>query len=195
MIQTPRLCLFPLGYLQLQRCLSDLPALEAELGFPVAREIFSEDVTRAIGMKLAKMESLPLDLHPWQTYWLVVISESGDSSRRGERTGAGLIGFKGYLNARGEVEVGYGIAPNFQGQGYTTEALRALCTWAFKDPACRAVTATTVVNPASNRILHKLGAQIVNAHEGKIDWRIYRLGFQPLGEITAPAQTHQDSAR
>lgn len=83
MIQTPRLFLFPLSYLQLERCLSDLLALEVELGFPIAREIFTEDVTCAIGMKLARMESLPLDLHPWQTYWLVVLSESTDSSRRG----------------------------------------------------------------------------------------------------------------
>jgi len=188
MIQIPRLFLIPLSFAQLERCLSDLSALDGELGFPVAREIFDEDVTRAIGLKLARMESLPLELHPWQTYWLVALSGP-------EKIGAGLIGFKGYLNARGEVEVGYGIAPQFQGQGYTTEALRALCTWAFKDPACRAVTATTVANPASNRILHKVGAQIVDAREGKMDWKIYRLGFQGLGEMTAPAETHQDSAR
>lgn len=194
MIQTPRLSLFPLTYSQLERCLSDLPVLEAELGFPVAPDVFDENVTRAIGMKLAKMETLPLELHPWQTYWLVVILESDDSSRRGKKIGAGLIGFKGYLNVRGEVEVGYGIAPQFQGRGYTTEALRALCTWAFSDPACRAVTATTVVNPASNRVLHKVGAQIVDAHEGKMDWKIYRLGFQGLGEIIAEKR-QPDSAR
>lgn len=195
MIQTPRLSLFPLTYSQLERCLSDLPALEAELGFPVVRDIFDENVTRAIGMKLAKMESLPFELHPWQTYWMVVISESDRFGPRGERTGAGLIGFKGYLNAIGEVEVGYGISPQFQGQGYTTEALRALCTWAFRDSACRAIKATTVVNPASNRVLHKVGAQIVDAHEGKMDWKIYRLGFQTLGEIPAPVTSQPDSAR
>lgn len=180
MIQTPRLSLIPLSFAQLERCLSNLPALEADLGFSIAREVFDENVTRAIGLKLVRMESLPLDLHPWQTYWLVVISESDDLGHRGGKIGAGLIGFKGYLNPRGEVEVGYGIAPQFQGMGYTTEALRALCSWAFKDPACRAVTATTVVNPASNRVLHKAGAQIVDAHEGKMDWKIYRLGFQSL---------------
>ncbi len=180
MIQTPRLSLIPLRFAQLERCLSDLPAVEAELGFLVAREIFNEEVTRAIGLKLARMESLPIELHPWQTYWLVVISEPSDPVHRGEKIGAGVIGFKGYLNAKGEVEVGYGIAPQFQGQGYTTEALRALCAWAFKDPACRAITATTVVNPASNRVLHKVGAQIFDAREGKMDWKIYRLGFQSL---------------
>ncbi|GAB4494426.1 MAG: GNAT family N-acetyltransferase [Anaerolineales bacterium] len=183
MIQTPRLSLFPLTYSQLKSCLSALPSLEAELGFALARDAFDEEVTRAIGIKLSKMESLPLELHPWQTYWLVVISESDDSGQRGGRTGAGLIGFKGYLNTLGEAEVGYGIAPPFQGRGYTTEALRALCTWAFRDPACRAIKAVTVLNPASNRVLHKVGAQIFDAREGKMDWKIYRLGFQPLGEI------------
>lgn len=187
MIRAPRLSLFPLNYAQLERCLCNLPGLEAELGFPIARELFDEDVTRALGMKLARMESMPLELHPWQTYWLVVISET-------EKMGAGLIGFKGCPNAKGEVEVGYGIAPQFQGQGYTTEALRALCTWAFSDPACRAITATTVVNPASNRILHKVGAQIVDAREGKMDWKIYRLGFRgPAGVEVEKRQP--DSAR
>lgn len=194
MIRTPRLFLLPLTYSQLQRCSFDLPGLEAELGFPIAREIFDEDATRALGMKLAKMETLPLDLHLWQTYWLMVIWDSSDSTRRGGRIGAGLIGFKGYLNARGEVDVGYGIAPQFQGQGYTTEALRALCAWAFNDPACRAVTATTVVNPASNRILHKVGAQIVDAKEGKMHWKIYRLGFQGLSE-RIDEKWQPDSAR
>jgi RimJ/RimL family protein N-acetyltransferase len=180
MITTPRFSLAPLSYSQLERCLSDLPALEAELGFSIAREVIDENVTRAMGMKLAKMESLPLEKHPWQTYWLIVVSEP-------EKVGAGFIGFKGYLNDRGEVEVGYGIAPQFQGKGYTTEALRALCTWAFKDPACRAISATTVVNPASNRVLYKVGAQIVDAHEGKMDWKIHRLGFKSLESLATPS--------
>lgn len=175
MIQTSRFFLLSLSFTHLEHCLSDLPGLEAELRFLVAREIFTEDVTRAIGMKLAKMETLPLELHPWQTYWLIVLLKP-------EKIGAGLIGFKGYLNARGEVDAGYSIAPPFQGQRYMTEALRALCTWAFRDPACRAITATTVANPVSNRVLHKVGAQIVDAREGKMDWKIYRLGFQGFGE-------------
>lgn len=186
MIRAPRLLLIPLHFSQLQRALSDLPALEAELGFPLAREMFAEEAVRAIGMKLARMEILPPDLHPWVTYWLIVLTEH-------ERVGAGLIGFKGYLNARGEVEVGYGIAPQFEGHGYTTEALRALCTWAFRHPACRAVNAVTVLNPASNRILYKAGAQIVDAREGRMEWKIYRLGFQPLGEIL-PEPDERDPA-
>ncbi|PWH16510.1 MAG: hypothetical protein DDG60_04040 [Anaerolineae bacterium] len=181
-IRTPRLLLLPLSYAQLERCLADLPGLETELGFPLARAIFTEEVTNAIGMKLAKLEILPLALHPWQTYWLIVLLHSNRPEPQ-PQIGAGLIGFKGYPNANGETEVRYGIAPQFQGQGYTTEALRALCTWAFRHPDCRAITATTVLNPASNRILYKAGAQIIDAREGRVEWKIYRLGFQPLGEV------------
>ncbi len=93
----------------------------------------------------------------------------------------GLIGFKGAPDAHGEVEVGYGIAPQFQGQGYTTEALRGLCAWALSTPRLPGREGQTVLNPASNRILYKAGAQIVDAREGRMEWKIYRLGFQPPG--------------
>ena len=188
-ITTPRISLQPLSFAQLQLCLTNLPALEAELGLPILREVLDENLTRALGIKIAKMENLPLEKHPWQTYWLIVIPnrevlEAGEPGRWGSRVGAGFIGFKGYLNEAGEAEIGYGIAPQYQGQGYTTEAVRALCTWAFTDPACRAITATTVVNPASNRVLYKVGAQIFKAHAGQMDWKIFRAGFKCLGSVT-----------
>ena len=63
-ITTPRFSLLPLSFSQLQLCLSNLPALEEELGFPILREVLDENVTRAIGMKLVKMEALPLEKHP-----------------------------------------------------------------------------------------------------------------------------------
>ncbi len=165
-LTTPRLSLVCLTASQLERCRTDLPALEAELGFPVARELLDANVTRALGMKLDKMRSLPLEQHPWQTYWLMVLKE--------KPVGIGLIGFKGYPNAEGETEIGYGVAPQYQGQGYMTEAVRALCDWAFSQPFVSAVTATTVQNPASNRVLEKVGAHMVSADEKSLNWKIRR---------------------
>jgi hypothetical protein len=46
-------------------------ALEAELGFPIAREVIDANVVRALGMKLVKLSAMPLERHPWQTYWLI----------------------------------------------------------------------------------------------------------------------------
>jgi ribosomal-protein-alanine N-acetyltransferase len=140
--------------------------LEAELGFPIAREVIDVNVVRALGMKLVRLSAMPLEQHPWQTYWLIVLKE--------RPVGIGLIGFKGHPNAEGETEIGYGIAPEYQGKGYMTEAVRALCDWAFLQPFVSAVTATTVINPASNRVLEKVGAQIVSVEENSTNWKIYR---------------------
>jgi [ribosomal protein S5]-alanine N-acetyltransferase len=167
-LSTPRLSLVCLTASQLECCLSDLPTLEAELGFPIVRNAINENVTRALGMKLLKMATMPLERRPWQTYWLIVVKEAS--------VGAGFIGFKGLPNADGETEIGYGIAPEYQGKGYMTEAVRVLCDWAFSHPFVSAVTATTVVNPASNRVLEKVGAQIVSVDEKSTNWKI-----QPVG--------------
>jgi GNAT superfamily N-acetyltransferase len=163
-LSTRRLSLICLTISQLENCLYDLPALEAELGFPIARNVIDANVVRALGIKLVRLSVMPLEKHPWQAYWLIVVKET--------TVGVGLIGFKGYPNAEGETEIGYGIAPEYQGKGYMTEAVRALCDWAFSHPFVSAVTATTVENPASNRVLEKVGAQIVRTEEKSTNWKI-----------------------
>ena len=165
-LTTRRLSLVCLTASQLERCLYHLPALEAELGFPMDWDVIDVNVTRALGIKLVKLSVMPLEQHPWQTYWLIVVKATP--------VGVGLIGFKSYPNAAGETEIGYGIAPKYQGRGYMTEAVGALCAWAFSHPFVCAVTATTVTNPASNRVLEKVGAQIVSADEKSTNWKIQR---------------------
>jgi len=99
-IRTQRLRLVPLTLSQLKLCLTNLPKLEAELGAPISRDVITERVERAIQMKLEKMTSLDASLHPWQTYWLIVISA--------ENAGVGLAGFKSVPDADGVTEIGYG---------------------------------------------------------------------------------------
>ena len=113
-------------------------------------------------MKIKKMTGLDESLHPWQTYWLVIVS--------GENVGAGLAGFKGIPDADGVTEIGYGIAPSHQNKGYMSEAVRALVDWALSQPSCNAVTATTVENPASRRLLEKLGARLLAENETSTSW-------------------------
>jgi [ribosomal protein S5]-alanine N-acetyltransferase len=165
-LPTRRLSLVCLTASQLEDCLYDIPALEVELGFPIDRGMIDANVTRALGIKLVRLSAMPLERHPWQSYWLIVVKEA--------LVGIGLIGFKGYPNADGETEIGYGVAPQYQGKGYMTEAVRALCDWAFSHPFVSAVTATTVTNPASDRVLEKVGAQIVSVEEKSMNWKIQR---------------------
>jgi [ribosomal protein S5]-alanine N-acetyltransferase len=82
------------------------------------------------------------------------------------RTLVGLGGYKG-PPSEGVVEIGYSIAPAFQGVGLATEAARALVVRAFEEPEVRAVEAHTLAhNNASGRVLSKCGfTRVGEAHD------------------------------
>jgi RimJ/RimL family protein N-acetyltransferase len=167
-LDTERLVLIPLSPVQLQLYLEQPDRLEQELGFPISRAIITERVQRAIRMKLAKLAQVEPARSAWFTYWLLVI--------RAAPFGAGLAGFKGFPDQNGEAEIGYGIDPGCQGQGYTTEAIQRLIAWAFEEPACRWVVArdTQKANLASLRVLAKLGMQVYQESEDALWLRVGR---------------------
>lgn len=70
----------------------------------------------------------------------------------------GLIGFIRWEPEAGVAEIGFGIVQAMWGQGYMTEACRAVVEYGFSDMALRRVEARCqIANPASARVLHKLG--------------------------------------
>ena len=75
-----------------------------------------------------------------------------------ERTLVGFGGFKGPPSSDAVVEIGYAIAPAFQGRGLATDAVAQMLQRAFADPSIRAVDAHTLghANP-STRVLEKSG--------------------------------------
>ena len=151
---------------QLELWLSDLTAFENELNLTIAGDFITERVQRAIRMKVEKMRNADESQQAWLTYWLVVI--------RAENIGTGMLGFKGYPNAEGSTEIGYGIDPAHQNKGYMSEAVKALIDWAFTHPFCREITATEVYNPASERLLQKLGATQTQDSDDFTSWKIQR---------------------
>jgi len=163
-IPTTRFTLIPLTQQQLEMCLSDISVLEKQLGLTITRDFFTERVQRAIRMKVEKMRKAEPARHAWFTYWLIVTKE--------DNIGAGMLGFKGYPNADGSTEVGYGIDPAYQNKGYMSEAVKALIDWAFSHAYCRVVTATDVENPASSHLLEKLGAHLVRKSDKFTSWEI-----------------------
>lgn len=101
------------------------------------------------------------DTMPWGVF---VIDETSSGHS------VGGIGFKNTPNARGEVEIGYGICPSFQGRGVATEAVVALCD--FAKSRTRVVLAETDrENVASQRVLEKSGFQSVGETDGLIRWQ------------------------
>lgn len=167
-IKTDRCCLVALTIDQLQSYIIEPGDVERELKLRVSREILTDRVCRAIKMKVAKMERADPSEHVWFTYWLIVVEL--------ERSGAGLIGFKGGPDEHGEVEIGYGIDSAYRNKGYVTEGVKALVQWAFKDERCLAVIApdTKKENKPSNRVLEKSGFRIYGESEDAFDWRLDR---------------------
>ena len=73
------------------------------------------------------------------------------------------IGFAGFLDAEAAPTLIYGIHPDFWGQGYATEAARAVLDYGLKTLNLPKVNADVdEPNTASVRVLQKLGMQQVN---------------------------------
>lgn len=70
----------------------------------------------------------------------------------------GMVGLHQLNKERGNVEVGYWIAPDHHGNGYATEATELLVTYAFEHRRLHKVSAEVYeFNDASMRVLEKLG--------------------------------------
>ena len=71
--------------------------------------------------------------------------------------GAGVIGAAGLGDHDGEAEIGYWIARQHWGRGYATEAARAVLRVAHTLGHRRIVAGHFVDNPASGKVLRKIG--------------------------------------
>ncbi len=167
-IQSPNIKLFPLTLSQLETGLRSIRELAAELNTPLVENLIAGDALRAVTMKIEKMHKVAPPLHPWYTYWLIVIVC--------ENTGAGMVGFKGEPDPGGEVEIGYGIDPIYQNRGFMTEAVKEMIRWAFSHPQCRAITAKRVRldNLPSQKVLVKTGFIETGADEHGVSFRLAR---------------------
>lgn len=166
MIQTQRLDLIPLSAVELATGLHSIETLSRKLEISLVSDLYDGRARQAVEKKLTRMADVSADQHPWYTYWLIVL--------RAENIGVGLVGFKGVPNNEGEVEIGYGISPLYQGQGYMTEAVKTLAAWAFTHPECKSITALLCKpdNFASHRVLEKSGFEKIYAGIDGISFRL-----------------------
>ena len=70
-----------------------------------------------------------------------------------------VIGMLSYTkqDEAGRYEIGYGLAPAYEGRGYATAALALLLDDLTKMDICELFAETSVDNPASQRVLEKNG--------------------------------------
>ena len=85
----------------------------------------------------------------------------------------GDIGFKGRPSDNGLIEIGYGIYPEFFNNGYMTEAVEIMVTWAFDQPEVRIILAeTSKENIPSQKVLNKNRFKIFAETEFNYWWRL-----------------------
>lgn len=111
-------------------------------------EMHSDDLRAAYGEMLAGCRRVP-ENRIWYAPWKMTLKNS--------REYMGDVGFKGPAKDR-TVEIGYGILPSYEGNGYMTEAVQGIIRWAFSQQDVDFVEAETDPdNRASQRILEKCG--------------------------------------
>lgn len=123
------------------------PMSDGEIEALMAR-IDDEELRAAYGEMLSGCKRNP-ENRVWYAPWSMVLTDS--------REAVGDIGFKGEAKNHA-VEIGYGVRADYEGNGYTTEALQAMTQWAFGQKDVAFVEAETVPdNKASQRVLEKCG--------------------------------------
>ncbi|MGG2079323.1 GNAT family N-acetyltransferase [Lelliottia nimipressuralis] len=76
----------------------------------------------------------------------------------GNDTPLGDIGLQISAKFREEADIGYTVIPQAQGKGYASEALRAVCDYAFCQAGVKAINAYVLAdNAGSVRVLEKQG--------------------------------------
>ena len=111
------------------------------------------------------------DQWEWYAVWMIELKDG---------THIGELCFKG-IDGSGTTEIGYGIADNYQGCGYTTEAVTAAAAWALKQNSINCVTAEVDKdNIASVRVLEKSGFEFTGriGEEGPIYRKVIKSDLQ-----------------
>ena len=102
----------------------------------------------------------------------------------------GDCGIHAPVDDAGCVEIGYGLAGPFRGQGFGTEVVLAISDWLLAQPIVSTVRARTQSsNAASRRVLEKAGFTMVDTREGE---SVYARHSQsaveaPAKQATGPA--------
>jgi hypothetical protein len=165
-IETERMKLIPYNIEQMRVSLRDPVGAAALIGAKTIRPGYIEMLTRG-RIYSAKIHNMEDDPRAWMfgTYWQMVHKDTNAI--------IGELGFKGPPISY-EVEVGYGMQEPYRNRGYMTEAVCALCQYAFSQneyPVRRVVAATEKNNFASQRVLEKSGFTCVRRQGRLLVWQ------------------------
>lgn len=93
----------------------------------------------------------------------------------------GVVGVHAKAEIDNEIEILYGISDSYQGNGYATEASKALIQWIFKNTEVESLTA--IVKPdniPSNVVIEKLGFKNVDTRVIPYDGHMCKFNYYKL---------------
>lgn len=148
-IETKKLELIPLTSDQLKLWCYDIKSLEKELNC-----IYKAEPMEGIFLEIVKGQYEITKNDPqnylYHTFFFIV--------RKEDRVVVGSADFKDVPNENGEIEIGYGLAEEFEHNGYMTEAAEALCKWGLgQDKVTKIIAETEADNIKSHKVLERLG--------------------------------------
>ena len=156
---TARLVLRPLSLPLIEALVAgDLPRAAALAPYPVDASTFAGD-EHVLRMRREQLRADPTE-EPW-LYRAAVLRERPVVVARG--------GFHAPPDAEGTVEIGYRVAPAWQGQGLATELAAGLLGWARAHGAVRCLASVSPGNAASLAIVRRLGFVQTGEHVDEID--------------------------
>jgi ribosomal-protein-alanine N-acetyltransferase len=163
MIETSRLTLIPLTYDQLLKYIRCDHSLEAELGLIPTVRVMSPELVEALEQTILPHVADPGKNYLFNTLWTAIDRQSQQM--------IGDLCFVGEPNDAGEVEIGYGTYPEFQGRGYMTEMVSGMAAWCSGQPGVSAIVASTdATNVASYRVLEKNQFVQTSDADGMLKW-------------------------
>lgn len=161
-IETDRLIIIPLTSKQLNLWINDIQTLEKELDCIYCAEPLTGTFLNIVKSQYditTKDETNYL----YHSFWFLV--------RKTDRIVVGSADFKDIPNEKGEIEIGYGLGKSYEHNGYMTEAVYGMCSWAMKQNGiCCIIAETDIDGLASQHILKQVGFQKYERKEMETLW-------------------------
>jgi [ribosomal protein S5]-alanine N-acetyltransferase len=151
--------------------LSGRAEFAAAIGADVPDE-WPPELFDSMSMRVALQQLQDPAEHGW-SLWYLLTKDSRDPRV------IGLCGFKGKPDRAGSVEIGYSVLRQFRIQGYATEAVARLVTWAFSHQNVVEVTAETLPHlRQSIRVMEKNGFSFrgPGSEYGVVRYALHRSG-------------------
>ncbi|GAB3887606.1 GNAT family N-acetyltransferase [Spirosoma agri] len=163
MIETKRLTLVPLTLDQLRLHVADRHQLEAVFGLKKGHRQVIEPLLSIITYFAIPRLQNPANDPLYHTMWLAIDRQTQQFVAEAK--------FKGEPDETETVEIGYGTYPALRRNGYMSEMVGGLVSWAGQQPGIRRVVADTETeNVASQKVLEKNRFVLFDRVENMLWW-------------------------